>query len=190
MPDITTADENADRRTLICEAALDLAAEGGNRAVTHTGVDKALELPKGSTSYYFRTRRALLDATIAHLAHRSRIAFAGLSSAPPAEAVGAYLHDLVTTRARDVRARFALAPDAGRVDDGTAPALANALFSPAAAEALFTFAGRRNPADDAADLLVMCEGVAASHLFTGIAQSAREYTRMFTRRFGTIPPTA
>ena len=46
------------RRDLICEAALDLAAEGGNHALTHQAIDARLGLARGSTSYYYRTRAA------------------------------------------------------------------------------------------------------------------------------------
>jgi DNA-binding transcriptional regulator YbjK len=56
-----------DRRKLIADAALRLLAEQGARGVTHRAVDSELALAAGSTSYYFRTRAALLLAAAEHL---------------------------------------------------------------------------------------------------------------------------
>ena len=41
------------------------------RALTHRAVDQALALPDGSTSYYLRTRRALLERVVSRLAERT-----------------------------------------------------------------------------------------------------------------------
>lgn len=65
----TTRDRIA-REARICDAALAIVADGGLRALTHRAVDERAELPAGSTSYYFRTRQALLDALIDRLAER------------------------------------------------------------------------------------------------------------------------
>ncbi|MDJ0113765.1 TetR family transcriptional regulator, partial [Rhodococcus erythropolis] len=66
---------NPDRRALIAASAVTIIAEQGPRALTHRAVDQFLELPAGSTSYYFRTREALLEATALHIVHRSRSTF-------------------------------------------------------------------------------------------------------------------
>lgn len=58
----------ADRRTLIADTAIDLVAAAGLRGLTHRAVDGAAKLPAGSTSYYFRTRTALIGACYARLA--------------------------------------------------------------------------------------------------------------------------
>ncbi|MCX5275924.1 TetR/AcrR family transcriptional regulator [Streptomyces virginiae] len=58
----------ADRRTLIADTAIDLVAAAGLRGLTHRAVDGAAGLPAGSTSYYFRTRTALIGACYARLA--------------------------------------------------------------------------------------------------------------------------
>ncbi|EGD54001.1 TetR/AcrR family transcriptional regulator [Gordonia neofelifaecis] len=180
VPDVTP---KRDRRSAICETALDLAATGGNRAVTHTAIDRALDLPKGSTSYYFRTRVALLAAAVAHLTLISRDSFAGTASGgdAPAVVVAGYLHDLTTRRIRDVRARFALAPDAAAL--GSSSALRDCLFSPVAARDLFAERGAADPAGSAADLVVYCEGVAAVALFSGSATGRRELSESVGRCF-------
>lgn len=56
-----------DRRTNITDAAIATLAANGMRGFTHRAVDRAAELPEGSTSYYFRTREALLTATLDRL---------------------------------------------------------------------------------------------------------------------------
>jgi DNA-binding transcriptional regulator YbjK len=54
--------EQEQRRARIADAALRLLAREGARGLTHRAVDAELQLPSGSTSYYFRTRAALLAA--------------------------------------------------------------------------------------------------------------------------------
>lgn len=155
------------RRELICDAALDLAAVGGNHAVTHSSVDAALGIAKGSTSYYYRTRAALIEATIAHLTETSRTSFAELAQSPsdPTTVDGAttliagYMSVLLTTRRRDLLARYALAPDAA-ADRRLRTALARCLFSPDAATTLFDALGADDPSARAADLLTLLEGIA------------------------------
>jgi len=53
-----------DRRQLIARTALHVLATAGARGLTHRAVDTAAGLPAGSTSYYFRTRAALLSACL------------------------------------------------------------------------------------------------------------------------------
>lgn len=151
-----------DRRTAICEAVLDLAAAGGNRAVTHGAVDRRLGLPKGSTSYYYRTRSELLRAAIERLRERSRAAF---DAAVPrtvdldaaADVTAHQVHLLLTDRRRDALARYALAPDAAA--EGLAEPLATCLFSVPLATELFRALGAPDPAAAARDLVSLLEGL-------------------------------
>jgi DNA-binding transcriptional regulator YbjK len=53
-----------DRRTEILDGALRVLAEQGMRALTHRAVDAAAALPAGSTSYYFRSRAALVAGCV------------------------------------------------------------------------------------------------------------------------------
>lgn len=57
-----------DRLAVIGDAAIEVLAARGARGLTHRAVDEAAGLPAGSTSYYARTRAALLEVTIARLA--------------------------------------------------------------------------------------------------------------------------
>ena len=56
------------RRDLIADAAISTLARDGMRGLTHRAVDRTAGLPEGSASYYFRTRQALLQATVERLA--------------------------------------------------------------------------------------------------------------------------
>jgi DNA-binding transcriptional regulator YbjK len=58
------------RRQHLCDAAIELLASHGIRALTHRGVDKKAGLGEGTTSSYFRTRDALLRGVFARVADR------------------------------------------------------------------------------------------------------------------------
>jgi DNA-binding transcriptional regulator YbjK len=57
-----------DRRNVIADAAISTIAREGMRGFTHRAVDRTAALPEGSTSYYFRTREALMFAALARMA--------------------------------------------------------------------------------------------------------------------------
>lgn len=61
------------RRDLITDAAIQLVAEQGMRGLTHRAVDRLAGLPEGSTSAYFRTRKALVEGFVARLADLERL---------------------------------------------------------------------------------------------------------------------
>jgi DNA-binding transcriptional regulator YbjK len=61
------AGATTDRRRRIADSALRVLATLGARGLTHRAVDDAARLPMGSTSYYFRTRGALVAAAAARL---------------------------------------------------------------------------------------------------------------------------
>src|SRR5262245_19475706 len=63
----TPKNETEDRRERIADAALGILAELGARGLTHRAVDRALGLADGSTSFYFRTRAALVHAAATRL---------------------------------------------------------------------------------------------------------------------------
>jgi DNA-binding transcriptional regulator YbjK len=52
------------RRAEVADAAIRALAKEGLRGLTHRSVDDEAGLPQGSTSYYFRTREALVKAVI------------------------------------------------------------------------------------------------------------------------------
>ncbi|MEO3758521.1 hypothetical protein ABGB19_09595 [Mycobacterium sp. B14F4] len=54
---------NPERRNRILDAAIDILCDDGVGGLTHRQVDRRADVPPGTTSNYFRTRRALLEAT-------------------------------------------------------------------------------------------------------------------------------
>lgn len=62
------------KRTL--EAAVELLGAEGVRALSHARVDERAGLPSGTTSNWFRTRRALLGGIVDWIAERERADFA------------------------------------------------------------------------------------------------------------------
>jgi DNA-binding transcriptional regulator YbjK len=54
----------ATNRERVITAAIDLLGTQGVRALTHGRVDELANLPKGSTSNYFRTRAALFEGVV------------------------------------------------------------------------------------------------------------------------------
>lgn len=60
------------RRDDLLDAAISVLGGSGMRSLTHRAVDAAAGLPAGSTSNYFRTRDALLDAVVERFAARER----------------------------------------------------------------------------------------------------------------------
>ncbi|WP_029117572.1 TetR/AcrR family transcriptional regulator [Mycobacterium sp. URHB0044] len=49
-----------ERRRDLCDAGIRVLAEHGSRGLTHAKVDRYAGVPNGTTSYYYRTRAALL----------------------------------------------------------------------------------------------------------------------------------
>lgn len=60
--------DGAKRRRELCDAAIGVLAEHGSRGLSHERVDRAARLPVGSTSYYYRTRAALLQGVARRVA--------------------------------------------------------------------------------------------------------------------------
>jgi DNA-binding transcriptional regulator YbjK len=58
----------AERRRDLCDAAIALLAADGAKGLSHLKVDRKAAVPDGTTSFYFRTRSALLRAVAERLA--------------------------------------------------------------------------------------------------------------------------
>ncbi len=58
----------AERRRDLCDAAIRLLADDGAKGLSHLKVDRRAGVPDGTTSFYFRTRSALLRAVAERLA--------------------------------------------------------------------------------------------------------------------------
>jgi DNA-binding transcriptional regulator YbjK len=176
------------RRAVIADAAISTIARNGMRGLTHRAVDRAAGLPEGSASYYFRTRQALLQATVERLAELTSADLLVGAAMLDASAVSASSgHDLnalaafaavlveswLTTGRERLLARYELALEATR-----RPELRQALVdSGAAIRAVvadrFGAAGVSEPYQRAADFTAFIDGL----LFDQIAGAgSRELT--------------
>ncbi len=86
------------RVTDMVDAAIRILGTHGARALTHRAVDRELGVPEGSTSNYFRTRHALLEAVFEQICaldalFLERLAELGNDLAPGVESV---VHLVVT----------------------------------------------------------------------------------------------
>lgn len=108
------------RRQELADVAIATLAREGMRGLTHRAVDRAAGLPEGSTSYYFRTRDALLEAVVRRLAEVTAGDLGALPTSAPggldglAHAIAAVLERWVTEQADRHLARYELALEANR----------------------------------------------------------------------------
>ena len=105
-----------DRQDAIADAAIHLVATRGLRGLTHRAVDAEAGLPPGSTSYYLRTRNALLTACVNRLLTRD---VGGMSTpdgldVPPLELMVGMTVGLARDRPDDLIARYELSLEASR----------------------------------------------------------------------------
>lgn len=151
--------DTADRRTRLADAAIDTLAATGMRGLTHRAVDQAAGLPEGSCSNCFRTRQALLEATVDRLADRDAAELAlPMLAAPDPDELAMLLADIIerwlTADRNRMLARYELALESTRRpelrkalrDSGTRfRALATELFAnlgaPSPAERAHAFVG-------------------------------------------------
>ncbi|MDD9376080.1 TetR family transcriptional regulator [Streptomyces sp. ZAF1911] len=183
---MSTPERGSDRRTLIADSAIELVAAAGLRGLTHRAVDGAAGLPAGSTSYYFRTRTALIGACYARLADLDLADFdSGAAPAPAdrdaapspmdrdaaAAAVAAVLYRWLTTGRSRQLARFELSLEAARN-----PELATELHragrgSRDLAAGILAALGAARPAESAELLVAWADGLLYDRLAGALAHT-------------------
>lgn len=150
----------------IGDATLTVLAERGARGLTHRAVDEQASLPPGSTSYYARSRSALLQLALTR-ASALETANASMDTAGRlpgdsvalANLVADLLHRLVVARRAHTIARYELALEATRraelrdVYDDMGAAFQQLMT------AALTHVGSRSPKRHGRALLAWCEGV-------------------------------
>jgi DNA-binding transcriptional regulator YbjK len=168
------------RRALIADAAISTLARDGMRGLTHRAVDRTAGLPEGSASYYFRTRQALLQATVERLAELTstdmlasaalmdRAAAADGTAAAPApghelDAFGALAAALVESwltsgRERQL-ARYELSLEATRRPELRQTLMTSGATIRAVIEGRFAAAGVPEPGQRAADFAAFIDGL-------------------------------
>ncbi|CCF61282.1 putative transcriptional regulator [Nocardia cyriacigeorgica GUH-2] len=198
-----TEHRTADRRLLIADAAIELVAAEGIRALTHRAVDSAMALPPGSTSYYFRTKRALLEAMITHITEVTRADFTTTFTEPPpthrprqeildelAAGIGAWLDRMLAHRRAHLVVRYALTIELS-ADPELHARLVGSLFSHARAKTLLEQLGADEPDTAAADFIAVIEGItfdrfagARADLPAGTPQSAAQLAGVLRNYLG------
>ncbi|APU38936.1 MULTISPECIES: TetR/AcrR family transcriptional regulator [unclassified Streptomyces] len=178
---------SADRRTLIADTAIGLVAAVGLRGLTHRAVDAAAVLPAGSTSYYFRTRTALIGACYQRLAEldladvdegsppQAAAPPARAGAAPDREAAAAALAGLLyrwlTVGRERQLARFELSLEAARNPELEADLHRAGRGARARAAGIVAALGSDRP-EEAAELLVAwTEGLLYDRLAGALARS-------------------
>ncbi|MBP2476603.1 DNA-binding transcriptional regulator YbjK [Crossiella equi] len=78
-----TTEQAPSRRDQIADAAIEVLAEQGSRGLTHRAVDAKAGIAAGSTSYYFRTRLALLEAVQTRVTERHLELITAMEAAAP-----------------------------------------------------------------------------------------------------------
>ncbi|AEV86956.1 TetR family transcriptional regulator [Actinoplanes sp. SE50] len=103
------------RHQLVADAALDVLARHGSRGLTHRAVDAAADLPPGSTSYYYRSRAALLSACVQRLVEHDNTELDAMASTITAsdpttlaQSLAEVLHRWLTTGRQRHLARYEL----------------------------------------------------------------------------------
>jgi DNA-binding transcriptional regulator YbjK len=176
------------RRALIADAAISTIARDGMRGLTHRAVDRAAGLPEGSASYYFRTRQALLQATVERLAELTSTDMLGSAAvldstaAPPlpgrdldtlAGVTAGLVESWLTTGRERQLARYELSLEATRRPELRQTLVTTGAAIRAVVADLFAAAGVREPHQRAADFAAFIDGL----LFDQIAGAgSRELT--------------
>ncbi|MFF5970488.1 TetR/AcrR family transcriptional regulator [Streptomyces sp. NPDC012769] len=156
----------------LLDAAVGVIAEEGLRGLTHRAVDARAEVPAGSTSYYFRTRQALLAAVVAFIAEHevadieAATVSEALADAPPllqaADRFAGVLAHWLGPRRDRTRARLEIVLlTAGRPHDEVGAELhrVRRLFVDRA-RLLATAAGSPDPEEGGRILVAFAEGLA------------------------------
>ncbi|MCT2587983.1 TetR/AcrR family transcriptional regulator [Actinophytocola gossypii] len=155
-----------DRRTLITDAAVGTLAAEGMRGFTHRAVDRAAGLPEGSTSYYFRTREALMIGTLGRMAELD-IAEAGavpelggtLGLDELTDIVAALVRRFLTTSRARTLARYELSLESTRRPELRATLLEHGAAIRAMAEHLLMSAGAPEPRRRGHTLIAQIDGL-------------------------------
>jgi DNA-binding transcriptional regulator YbjK len=99
------------RRRQLCDAAIQVLADEGAKGLSHIKVDRHAQMPDGTTSVHFRTRKALIYAVAARVAELDMQEFV---SAMDATHDGAGSTDLILSRLADLAMKSSQEPALSR----------------------------------------------------------------------------
>ncbi|WP_344860069.1 TetR/AcrR family transcriptional regulator [Amycolatopsis ultiminotia] len=147
-----------DRKAAIGDAAIEVIAAQGMRGLTHRAVDRAAGLPAGSTSYYARTRSALLELTAARMIELDQKEVEDPREGSLAEFLGAVVHAAITEGRTRVLARYEFALEATRRPELRAGYDAGGLALRRQCAEVLAAAGSRSPEGDTRVLIGWLDG--------------------------------
>ncbi|MFF3330519.1 TetR/AcrR family transcriptional regulator [Streptomyces sp. NPDC002888] len=174
---------STDRRTVLADAAIGVLAEAGMRGLTHRAVDRAVDLPHGTTSAYYRTRQALLTALVRRLVALDQVELQAIGERTPtlrsAEELVAGLVAFVDRRLTGEGRRRSLARYACALESVRHPELREILVprENAARQTLQDFLAAQGHADAeerTVTLLACVDGLVFDRLVTGGSVSGTE----------------
>ncbi len=164
-----------DRRIVLADAGLNVLATAGARGLTHRAVDRAAGIAEGSTSYYFRTRMALLRACADRLAAHTMdvIAAAGesgqLTDAGLIELCVTAVHAWSADSGKLVLARHELLLESARDSSLREPIEMAGDYVRSLVEQRMADMGLPDPADRTGDLVACLDGLALAFAVAGVA---------------------
>jgi DNA-binding transcriptional regulator YbjK len=163
-----------DRRNVIADAAIATIAREGLRGFTHRAVDRTAGLAEGSTSYYFRTREALMFAALARLSELDEHDIGDIPDRAgdiDLEAMTTLVTDLVTLWLTDGRertlARFELTLEGTRRPELRARMRTHGATFRYITEKTFAAAGASEPTRRAHSFLACLDGLIMRQLTRG-----------------------
>lgn len=162
-----------DRRAVILDGALSVLAAHGMRGLTHRAVDQAAGLPAGSTSYYFRSRAALVTGCVERLLELDMaIEVPAVRAAPPTvDELAAVLARIGVSMATDQRhrtlARYELSLAATRDPELRGPLVTGGNAIRGLAAATLGALGAADPERAADELAALLDGLVFTALVRG-----------------------
>jgi DNA-binding transcriptional regulator YbjK len=157
----------SDRRTVILDAALRVLAEHGMRGLTHRAVDAAAEIAPGSTSYYFRSRSALVEGCVTRLVEIDESEVPAVESADLVDVAVAVAVAMATTGRWRTLARYELTLVAAREPHLRTALVAGGDAIRALAARALAAAGAGDPPTAAAELAALLDGLVFTALVRG-----------------------
>jgi AcrR family transcriptional regulator len=181
---------------VISDAAIAVLEAEGGRGLTHRAVDRRAGLPEGSTSNYFQTREALLEAALQRLVELERPAVRAMEALVPggpyrpdeaAELLAAHIQPWLAADAAPLAiARHELFLEARRRPEFQRALDAGHRSYVALAAELLPVTGCRDPRAHAPQLLALLDGLIVQALFQrSMAMSRAQIVALFERFFST-----
>ncbi|WP_197043225.1 TetR/AcrR family transcriptional regulator [Saccharothrix sp. NRRL B-16314] len=153
-----------ERMAALADAAIHVVATKGMRGLTHRAVDAQAGVPTGSTSAYFRTRKALVEGVVQRLADLDNAEVEEVGTTAPldpdrlAEGIAHVLDQWMTTGRERTLARYACLLEATHHPE-LRGILAHGERPRAQAKAMLAAAGAEDPERQGRELVAFVDGL-------------------------------